>query len=209
MNRRTSTLQRAFRIGLAATLVLATFACRKELAQEASTASDARAMQDFNTRIEKYIALHHQVEAKYKMVHITATRSGGDIVKRQHLLAVRIRAARGDIREGDIFTPEIAAYFRRAIDSAYLANSEGISASLSCVSPLARGDIQANEIYPESADYNIMPPTILLHVPRLPRELEYRIVDRDLIIRDVEANLIVDIMRNAIKSLPEGVSCDD
>jgi hypothetical protein len=166
-------------------------------------------MQDFNSRIENYIKTHHQVEAKYKITHIKATHSGADIVKRQHLLADRIRAARGGAKEGDIFTPEIAAYFRRSIDSAYLANTEGISASLACVSPLVEQSIKANEIYPESFDYNIMPPTILLHVPRLPEELEYRIVDRDLIIRDVEANLVVDIMRNAIKSLPEGATCDD
>ncbi len=196
-------------MALAAGLVVAASACRKEVAQETSTQSDARAMQDFNARIEKYVTIHHQVEAKFKIVHIKATHSGADIVKRQHLMADRIRAARGDAKESDIFTPEIAAYFRRAIDSAYLANTEGISASLACVSPLVEAGIKANDIYPEAADYTIMPPTILLHVPRLPRELEYRIVDRDLIIRDVEANLVVDIMRNAIKSLPEGASCDD
>lgn len=209
MNRRTGTFRRAFLIGLAASLAVATLACRSREVQATGTENDARALQDFNNRIEKYVAIHHEVEAKYKMLHIKATHSGADIVKRQHLLADRIRAARGGAREADIFTPEIAAYFRRAIDSAYLANSEGISASLACVSPLVEARIKANDIYPETSDYTIMPPTILLHVPRLPQELEYRIVDRDLIIRDVEANLVVDIMRNAIKSLPEGVTCDD
>jgi hypothetical protein len=54
-----------------------------------------------------------------------------------------------------------------------------------------------------------MPPTILLYVPRLPRELEYRIVNTDLIILDVEADMIVDVLRDSI-TLPTGsASCGD
>jgi hypothetical protein len=38
----------------------------------------------------------------------------------------------------------------------------------------------------------------LLRLPQLPKEVEYRFVGRDLILRDVAANLIVDFLPNAV-----------
>ena len=42
------------------------------------------------------------------------------------------------------------------------------------------------------------PPTILLNLPRLPPELEYRIVGRTLVLRDAVANIVVDLIPDAI-----------
>jgi hypothetical protein len=39
---------------------------------------------------------------------------------------------------------------------------------------------------------------LLRKLPDLPPELEYRIVGRSLILRDVKANLIVDILRDVV-----------
>ena len=39
-----------------------------------------------------------------------------------------------------------------------------------------------------------MPPSLLLNLPKLPKELEYRFVGRELILRDIAANLIVDVI---------------
>lgn len=43
-----------------------------------------------------------------------------------------------------------------------------------------------------------VPVTLLLNLPRLPEEIEDRIVDKNLILRDVQANIIVDFIPNAI-----------
>ena len=45
-----------------------------------------------------------------------------------------------------------------------------------------------------------MPPSILLNLPALPHELDYRIVGRTLVLRDVGANLMVDYIPGAIPS---------
>jgi hypothetical protein len=42
------------------------------------------------------------------------------------------------------------------------------------------------------------PPTILMNLPRLPPELEYRINGRALVLRDTNANLVVDLIPDAI-----------
>jgi len=42
-----------------------------------------------------------------------------------------------------------------------------------------------------------MPPNLLLNLPGLPDGLEYRLLDRELVLRDREANIIVDYVPNA------------
>ena len=192
-------------LGLAAVL-----GCSVNKAQETDTSRDARALQDFNNRVQNYLKVHRQAEQKFGLtVHLKAVRSAHEIIRRQHAMAEHIGGLRNKANEGDLFTSEIRGYFSRQLDTAYQANPEGISASLACVSEIVEQKLKPNDVYPETWDYNMMPPTMLLHIPRLPQELEYRIVNKDLIIRDVEANMIVDVMRNAITTLPEGAKCDD
>jgi hypothetical protein len=55
-----------------------------------------------------------------------------------------------------------------------------------------------NDAYPEKRPVTTVPPTILLALPKLPNEVEYRIVGRDLLLLDVRANLVVDLIREAM-----------
>jgi hypothetical protein len=41
-------------------------------------------------------------------------------------------------------------------------------------------------------------PALLQVLPPLPRELEYRFVDRDLVLIDIHADLVVDILKEAL-----------
>jgi len=168
---------------------------------------DAQAMQDFSNKIHLYLKIHHQAEVT--VPHIKPTASAKKIIDRKHALAAQINKERGNIKEGNVFTPEVAAYFERLIHSAYRQNAPGIEATLLCLSPVREDRLKPNDIYPEDAELTAMPSTILLHVPELPSELEYRIVNKDLIIRDREANLIVDIFRGAITPPPGRKLCDD
>ena len=58
--------------------------------------------------------------------------------------------------------------------------------------------LRVNESYPAGAPLPTVPPSLLLNLPPLPPEVEYRIVGTDLILHDVEANLIVDWIPDAI-----------
>jgi hypothetical protein len=113
-------------------------------------------------------------------------------------LANAIQTARPDARPGDIFTPEITVVIRRAIATGCaeeylellaLANEEETS-------PLPTATIYGR--WPEGAPLPTMPPDILAALPRLPSELEYRFMNRDLILWDVDANLILDYVSEAI-----------
>ena len=54
---------------------------------------------------------------------------------------------------------------------------------------------QVNQVYPTTFPLATFPPTLLKVLPPLPKEVEYRIVAGHLILRDTEANLIVDFIR--------------
>jgi hypothetical protein len=45
---------------------------------------------------------------------------------------------------------------------------------------------------------SLVPPALLLKLPQLPKELDYRFVGRHLILRDATANIIVDYILDAV-----------
>ncbi|HEY6972603.1 MAG TPA: hypothetical protein VJA94_25560 [Candidatus Angelobacter sp.] len=171
------------------------------------TDRDIGALRDFNSRIEQYMTIHRRADTL--VPHIQPTSSAKKIIDRRHALAAEIAKQRGATREANIFTPEIDAYFGRLIHAAYQQNARGIETTLECTCPVNEEELKPNDVYPEGAEYMVMPSTILLHVPELPPELEYRIVNKDLIIRDREANLIVDILRNAVVPPAGRKLCED
>ncbi|HKC55227.1 MAG TPA: hypothetical protein VKC35_03850 [Vicinamibacterales bacterium] len=59
--------------------------------------------------------------------------------------------------------------------------------------------LKVNAIYPPDTPLPTTPPQVLMNLPKLPEQLEYRIVGKNLIIRDVEANIIVDFVPNVIQ----------
>jgi hypothetical protein len=110
-----------------------------------------------------------------------------------------MQAARPDAKQGDIFSPQITGYFRRQI-AATLAGHDGakIRASLRNAEPLQGINVQVNGRYPQKVPLQSTPPTLLLNLPRLPQELQYRIVNRDLVLYDTGADMIVDFIQDAI-----------
>ena len=51
-----------------------------------------------------------------------------------------------------------------------------------------------NQTYPSSWPLQTFPPTLLAELPQLPEQLEYRFVDNSLILRDKQANIVVDYL---------------
>jgi hypothetical protein len=132
------------------------------------------------------------------------TNSPEKIVESQQDLATKTKALRQDAKQGDIFTPEIAAYFRHQI-SATLAGPHGhkIRTSLRHAEPVHALSPQVNQTYPQGIPLQSTPPTLLLNLPKLPKELEYRIVGHNLVLHDLAPNIIVDVVADAVPSAKE------
>lgn len=59
---------------------------------------------------------------------------------------------------------------------------------------------RVNAPYPSTAPLSMVPPMLLAKLQRLPEELEYRLMNRSLILRDTHANLIVDFVDRVVPS---------
>ena len=100
--------------------------------------------------------------------------------------------------QGNIFTPDIAAEFRRLIGLAMQGHDAShVHQSLQHAEPV-RVRIAVNEAYPAGVALQSTPPTLLMNLPALPQELDYRVVGNNLILRDAKANLVIDFFPDAI-----------
>jgi hypothetical protein len=154
------------------------------------------ALQDFEKRIEDYMNLEKNLSKGLSTTKQTTEPQA--ILDRQSELAHKIRDARSQAKPGDIFTPEISREFRRLLALAMAGqNDSHIKKSLERAEPVHL-IVHVNEAYPANIPLQSTPPSILMNLPRLPPELEYRIIGRALTLRDAVANLVVDLMPDAI-----------
>jgi hypothetical protein len=158
---------------------------------------DALTQQDFRKRIDAYIAL--RVEALKGVGPLKQTADPAEIAAGQRALAERITAARSDAKPGDIFTPEISRRFRELL-APQLKGERGRHARAIVTDDAPPAvPFKVNAPYPQGKPFPTVPAAMLVNLPPLPKQVEYRIVDKHLILRDTEANVIVDFTLNAIR----------
>jgi hypothetical protein len=187
-------------ITLPATFLLLTFATLAASApspDDATRDNDTKLVRDFQGLVNKYLEFRkNEIGSSPR-----PTNSPEKIAETQQQLASRLEDKRQNARQGDIFKPEIADYFRRQI-AATLATRQGkkIRASLKHAEPVHGLSLQVNQVYPQGIPLQSTPPTLLLNLPTLPKELEYRIVGRNLVLYDSVPNVVVDFISDAIPS---------
>jgi hypothetical protein len=160
---------------------------------------DSAVIMDFEKQIKDYMKLRKQAEAGIPALKPTA--SVHNINEHRRLLASSIQAARPQAKQGDIFSPAITQEFKHLIFLGYQgAGAAKVRTSLRNDEPVNDVLVQVNTVYPEHIPLQTTPPSILLNLPELPRELDFRIVGHTLVLRDVGANLIVDYIPGAIPS---------
>ena len=153
-------------------------------------------LQDFEKRITDYVNLRKGLAKGLPSSKPTAEPQA--ILDRQHQLAREIRKARSQAHQGEIFTPEISTEFRRLLGLARDGKADGnIKKSLERAEPV-RLTLYVNDAYPPEIPLQSTPPTILMNLPPLAPDLEYRIAGTALVLRDSDANIIVDLIPDAI-----------
>jgi hypothetical protein len=158
--------------------------------------AEALVLQDFKQRIDKYMELHKRLEKETPP--LKKVDDPAKIHASQQALATAIRAERAGAKQGDIFTPEIADRLRRLIYPE-VTGTKGVKTK-EVIKEDAPQAIALKVNAPYTADaLPTVPPNILANLPQLPEDLEYRIVGRDLILRDVHANLIVDFIPRVMR----------
>lgn len=187
----------------AATLVLA-FAGGSAYADQGT--AEERALHRFEHAVSTYSMLHRQLERSVPPLEVTDDMYA--LYEATEALADRIREARPQAREGDIFDPEVSQFLRiriqKALGDHQIAIGDLLAENMLEVPPgLERP--RTNERFPW--DWGAAIPVCLLDVlPGLPEELEYRFAGRDLVLIDIHAELVVDILQGALPSPnPRGI----
>jgi hypothetical protein len=179
-------------------------AATREKATEDNANADALVLVDFQKRVDAYMAI--QKAAAKDSLPIKETNNPAEIKAAQQALGAKIRAARADAKAGDVLTAEIKNKFRRLMYPV-VQGTGGRETKEELTEDIHERDegipkkvpLKVNATYPEGNPLPTTPPNVLRNLPKLPEELEYRILDKNLILRDVQANIIVDFIPNAIQ----------
>jgi hypothetical protein len=154
--------------------------------------------EDFKKRIDAYLKVHD--EAKKSAPALKQTNEAAEIKQAQDALGARIRELRADAKQGDIFTPQIASHFRTLLVPLLQAEDGHKTKEIlkDDAPPPSKINFAVNAKYPSSETLPTVPAKVLLHLPTLPKTLEYRIIGKALVLRDNDADIIVDFFPNAI-----------
>ena len=168
-------------------------------AQHTSTlsAKDKLVFAAFEKRAKQYSKLREDLEGK--MPKLSKEAKPEEIEAHKKQFQDRVRAARSAAKHGDIFTPDSAALIRTIIKDEFKGRERvELRDTVLRESDTKAVPLRVNYPYPESQELLEMPPTLLLRLPPLPKQLRYRFVGRSMLLVDRENGLIVDYMTNAL-----------
>ena len=160
-----------------------------------ATPAEAKLIADFDARVKAYHDLRDKVgEGAARQ---TQSKEPEKIEAQRKALAANIRKARATAKPGDIFTPEIQPFIKRLLKPAVKGtDGQENTNTLKEEKPLVA--LKVNAPYPENQPLSTVPPGVLLQLPKVPKDLEYRFIQKHLILYDSRASLIVDFIYNAI-----------
>lgn len=154
---------------------------------------------DFGARMDAYARLRSALEDG--LPRLTVTDNPSEIERAETLLAQRIREARAGAGRGDIFTEDIRRRFRQLLRPVTNAVTCGV------IGDDNPGEFAyaVNSAYPKDQPLSSVPAAMLNLLPRLPPDVWYRFLDRDLILHDSRANVILDRIDDAISCPAEAL----
>ena len=150
------------------------------------------AVADFDARMLIYAELRADLQQGLPTLRLTD--DPREIFRAEHSLAKRIRAVRSGAHGGEIFTSEISSAFKEALR---LETRSSTCASILDDNP-GEFSYSINDTYPKRRPLSTVPSGILLLLPRLPADVEYRFLGQHLILHDTRANVILDRILDAI-----------
>ena len=177
-------------------LALAPAAAARQEAGTSTTVTVMPAVAAFEGRAKEYSRLREQIEDQMPKLPKEATPE--QIEAHKSAFRERVRAARAGARQGQLFTPAVAVHIRSTIRNSF-TRAERAELRQTVLEAETKGvPVRVNHTYPAAKELVEMPPTLLLKLPQLPKQLRYRFVGRNLLLVDRENGLIVDYMRDAL-----------
>jgi len=162
------------------------------------SAQDAQNVGAFEKRVRDYVDMRERLEAE-RLPKLSKDAKPEEIERHKAAFQELVRSARAGAKQGDIFTPEAAKLIRALIrdefrgrERAELREEVLVEAENKAV------PTRVNYPYPETQELLEMPPTLLLRLPQLPKQVKYRFVRNNLFLVDRENGLILDFMTDVL-----------
>jgi hypothetical protein len=151
----------------------------------------ADAMADFKKRVDAYLDVRNA--ATSKLPDQKETGDPAKISQREQALGLAIAKARVTAKAGDVFGPKMSAYLKQILADDWKTRSETDRRAIFEEIPPGL-QLKVNQKYPTDLPLVSVPAKLLAQLPMIPEVLEYRLVDRRLLLRDRDANVIVDVL---------------
>lgn len=163
---------------------------------------ELEAIRDFQKRLERYVRVHENQLARLgRQNAVTAQALAGAIIR-----------DREKAKQGDVFIDDVQPVLKKLIAEQLRGPGAGAAQKA-----LREGDPEedvaesapvvprVNAVYPMGATRSTVPPSVLLILPPLPKCLHYRFVGRDLLLVDSVAQVIVDVLNDAVPASADQV----
>ena len=158
--------------------------------------------EDFLEEVEEYVEVRRK--AREELPKLKDEAEPADVTAYAKQLTTNIARRRKGAKQGDVFKPKVAAAFRRLCRDHLARHPDERKTVLTEGNPTGDEErigaprVAVNGQYIPASPLSTVPPTLLLSLPTLPDEVEYRFIGRSLILRDTVANLIIDFVPNAV-----------
>ena len=164
--------------------------------EKAHTASPNQTVKSFEKRVKKYVSLREGLERKLPTLSKEAKPE--EIEAHKKAFEDLVRNARAAAKPGDVLTSDIAGYMRNTIRVEFKGTDRKELRETVLEADTKGVPLRVNYPYPETKELAQVPPTLLLKLPQLPKQVKYRFVGRHLLLVDRENGLIIDFMKNAL-----------
>lgn len=164
--------------------------------QPVVTKQQKHILADFERHVKDYLKQRERVKAKLPPLSKDATPEQIDAFQKKFVES--LRAMRAGTKPGYIFNPRTAGYFRTIIKTEVPPRDKAEIRQTILEADTRGVPLKVNYPYPETKELTQIPPTLLLKLPQLPKEVKYRYVGRRLLLVDTDNNLIVDYMLDAL-----------
>jgi hypothetical protein len=165
-------------------------------AVQTATEQEKTLLASFDRHVKDYLKQRERVKSKLPALSKDATPE--QINAHQKKCVESLRAMRSGTKAGYIFNPPTVEFFRTIIKSDVPPRDKPEIRKTILEADTKGVPLRVNYPYPGTKEFAQIPPTLLLKLPQLPKEVKYRYVGRHLLLVDTDNNLIVDYMLDAL-----------
>ena len=156
----------------------------------------AASLQEFQTRLDRYLDLRNSLAGKLKP--LSPTPDAVELAKRQEALAAAMKSSRMQAKRGDLVPSPVAQLIATVVRDDFKRRNPAATMGVFVEVPATKGASLINKTYPADQAMPTVPALLLMNLPKLPDNLQYRFVGRDVVLLDGDLQLVVDYVPNVL-----------